>query len=103
MNNFTNNVGHIITSIIVILVTGALAWHNTITGADAIGIIGVVGGVSVGGSVASASAGASVPVSASAPSSNGGQTLVTTANGAVTPVATFPSETTTPVTSPATP
>ena len=92
MNNFTTNVGHIVTAIVIIIVTAALAWHNTITGTDAVGIIGAVGGVSLGGSVASASAGAAVPVSASGPSSGGTSTLVTTANGTVTPVATFPAE-----------
>lgn len=91
MNNFTTNLGHIITGIIIILVTGALAWHGTITGAESIGIIAGIGGFSMGGSVASASAGAQVPVSASVPSSGGTSTLVTTANGTITPVATFPS------------
>ena len=91
MNNFTTNVGHIVTGIVIIIATAVLAWHGTITGAESIGIIAGIGGFSMGGSVASASAGAAVPVSASAPSSGGTSTLVTTANGTVTPVATFPS------------
>ena len=90
VNNFVGNIGHIVMAGVIIIVSGVLAWHGTITGGEFIGIAGVVGGVSVGGSVASGSAGASVPVSASAPSSSGTSTLVTSANGTVTPVAIMP-------------
>ena len=58
MNNLLQNIGHIATSIIIIIAVTVLAWHGTITGSEALTIIGVLGGVSVGGSVASSSLGA---------------------------------------------
>ena len=71
MNNFTTNVGHIVTSLVIIVAVTALAWHGTISGSECLTIIGVLGGVSVGGSVASSSAGAPALSSAVAPASIG--------------------------------
>lgn len=63
MNNLTTNIGHILISVVVIAAAVVLAIKGTITGGDAIGLIGVAGGVSLGGAVASSSAGAPVPSS----------------------------------------
>lgn len=63
MNNLTTNIGHIVIAIIIIAASVALALHNTITGGEAIGLIAGAGGVSLGGAVASSSAGAPVPSS----------------------------------------
>ena len=71
MPNLSNNIGHIVTTVLVIIAVTALAWHGTITGGEALTIIGVLSGVSVGGSVASSSGGAPTPGSASTPASTG--------------------------------
>ncbi len=94
MNNLVNNLGHIVISTVVIIAVTILAWHGTISGADAFGVIGVVGGVSMGGSVASSSPGNLVPGSATGPA------LISVAGSAPgvittqTPVAVFPTTTT---------
>lgn len=76
MNNLLQNIGHIATSIIIIIAVTVLAWHGTITGSEALTIIGVLGGVSVGGSVASSSVGAPGPSSVTASTSLGTSTSV---------------------------
>jgi len=99
MNNLLNNIGHIATSIIIIIAVTILAWHGTITGSEALTIIGVLGGVSVGGSVASSSPGALVPSSVVAPASLGISTSTpTTATGTPGVTATLVSPTSDPST-----
>ncbi len=90
MGNFTNNVGHIVTSVVIIVSVTVLAWHGTLTGAEALGVIGVIGGVSVGGSVASSSAGTLAPSSATGPASVGVYTSVPTTTATTPPVAVLP-------------
>jgi hypothetical protein len=63
VNNLLTNIGHIVIAVVVIAAVVVLDIHGSITGGEAIGIIGAVGGVSVGGAVASSSAGAPVPSS----------------------------------------
>lgn len=65
MENLKQNLGHIITVTLIIGAAVALAITNKISGAEAIGIIGTAGGFSMGGGVASSSAGTSTPVVAS--------------------------------------
>ena len=86
VGNLSTNMGHIVTAVIIIIAVTVLAWHGTISGSDALTIIGVLGGVSVGGSVASSSAGGSVPVSADSQVSTGTSTSGVTTN-ASSPVA----------------
>ena len=52
MNNFTTSVGHIIIATVIIVAATVLAVQHVITGGEALGIIGAIGGVSVGGAVA---------------------------------------------------
>jgi hypothetical protein len=100
MNNLTANIGHIVIAIFVIVAVTVLSWHGTITGGEAITIIAGIGGVSVGGAVASSSAGAQQPSSVAVSTSPGISSL--TLNGATTTVA---AQTTpvTPVSTEATP
>jgi hypothetical protein len=63
VNNFTTNVGHIVIAGVVIVAAVVLGIKGTITGGEAITLIATAGGVSLGGAVASSSAGAPVPVS----------------------------------------
>ena len=97
MGNLSTNMGHIVTAVIIIIAVTVLAWHGTISGSDALTIIGVLGGVSVGGSVASSSAGGSVPVSESTQSSIG-----TLTSGATTTEASPAETVSTPVSTNAT-
>ena len=95
--NFTNNVGHIVTSTCIIIAVVVLAALNRITGADALAVIGTVGGVSLGGSVASSLAGAPVLGSAVASASPGAATSTpTTTTPTTTPVAVMPPQNTNP-------
>jgi hypothetical protein len=77
VNNFTTNIGHICIAVVIIVAAVVLAIKGTITGGDAIALIGAAGGVSLGGAVASSSAGAPVPssvaslISQSAPNGHG--------------------------------
>jgi hypothetical protein len=77
VNNLTTNIGHIVIAVIMIGAAVALAIAHVITGGEAIGLIAGAGGVSLGGAVASSSAGAPVPssvaslISQSAPNGHG--------------------------------
>jgi hypothetical protein len=77
VNNLTTNIGHIVIAVIIIGSAVALAIKGVITGGEAIGLIAGAGGVSLGGAVASSSAGAPVPtsvaslISQSAPNGHG--------------------------------
>lgn len=86
MNNFTQNVGHMAMAIVIIVCVTILAIHGTITGSDALVLIAGLGGVSVGGSVASSLAGGSVPVSGVVSSSPGGSGSASTTTATVAPV-----------------
>lgn len=90
MNNLTSNLSHIVVTVVVIIVTGALAWHGTISGTDAFGLIAAIGGVSVGGGVASSSAGTSAPSSASGPVSTPVSTSALSATDQTSATAVFP-------------
>lgn len=95
--NFNNNVGHIITAVCIIIAVVVLAALNRITGSDALAVIGTVGGVSLGGSVASSSAGAPVPASAAASASLGAATSTpTVVSTTPIPVAVMPPTSTNP-------
>lgn len=63
MNNFTTNVGHIVIATLVIAAAVILGIKGTITGGEAITLIAAAGSFSLGGAVASSSAGAPVPSS----------------------------------------
>ena len=63
MNNFATNVGHIVIAVFIIVAAVVLGIKGTITGGEAITLIAAAGGFSLGGAVASSSAGAPVPVS----------------------------------------
>lgn len=99
MNNFVGNIGHIVTSLAIIVVVTVLAYHGTITGSEALTIIGVLGGVSVGGSVASSSVGVPAPGSVVAPTSNGTAGSVVTVTTTATPAAPASTSSTPDVTS----
>ena len=61
MNNFTANIGHMAIAIVVIIAVTILAWHGSITGGSALAIIAGIGGVSLGGAVATTTPAAPVP------------------------------------------
>lgn len=84
MGNFTGNVGHIITLVVITVAVSFLAATNKITGAEALLVITAAGGVSLGGSVASVSAGGPTP------------NLVVTSSSPGTSTSTSASVTTTP-------
>lgn len=75
MNNLVSNIGHIIVTTIIIAAVSVLAWHGTISGGTAVAIIAGIGGVSVGGGVASASAGVQPASSVAVSTSPGTSTL----------------------------
>jgi hypothetical protein len=97
VSNLTSNIGHIVTSVIIIAAVLVLALFSKITGAEALTVIVAVGGVSLGGSVASSSAGNLVSASHVVPALT--PTSITTSSTATpaTPEAVFPSSA--PVTS----
>lgn len=63
MNNLVQNIGHIVIATVVIASAVVLSIKGTITGGEAITMIAAAGGFSLGGAVASSSAGAPVPAS----------------------------------------
>lgn len=60
LNNLATNIGHIAIAIVVIIAVTILAWHGSITGGSALAIIAGIGGVSLGGAVATSSTAAGV-------------------------------------------
>jgi hypothetical protein len=76
VNNLTTNIGHILISVIMITAAVVLAIKGTITGGEAIALIAGAGGVSLGGAVASASAGVLQPSSVAVSTSPGTSSLV---------------------------
>ena len=55
VSNMQQNFPHLIMAVVVIVATSALAWHGTISGAEALAVIGTAGGFSLGAGSASAS------------------------------------------------
>jgi hypothetical protein len=91
MNNLTSNIGHIAVAVVVIAAAVVLAIFHEITGGEAIGLIASAGGFSLGGAVASSSAGVLQPSSVAVSTSPGastltlnGEKLVANGNGATT-------------------
>lgn len=83
MQNFMSNLPHLIMATVVIAAASALAATGTITGAEALLIIGSAGGFSLGAGAGSASGPPSAPT-VSATTSSSGESTVTVAPAAVT-------------------
>lgn len=90
VNNLTTNIGHIAIAVVIIVAAVVLSIRGTITGGEAIGLIASAGGFSLGGAVASSSAGVLQPSSVAVSTSPGASSL--TLNGAKVEATTTPSE-----------
>lgn len=80
MNNLLANIGHIVVAVVIIVAAVVLAIRGVITGGECIGLIASAGGFSLGGAVASSSAGVLQPSSVAVSTSPGTSSL--TLNGA---------------------
>lgn len=78
MNNLIQNIGHIVIATVVIAAAVVLGIKGTITGGESVTLITAAGAFSLGGAVASSSAGAPVPSSVASLISRGGTTGTTT-------------------------
>ena len=78
MGSIKQNAAHLIMATVVIAAVIVLTLHGNMNGETASAIIVGVGGFSLGGGVASSSAGAPVPGLVAAPASNGTSTLAPT-------------------------
>lgn len=71
MNNLLRNIPHLIMACVVIVAVSVLALHGTISGAEALAVIGTSGGFSLGAGSASASASGAAASTLAASHSNG--------------------------------